>query len=344
MNKAVGAPRPIFDHLARLTDARGLAECALDRAADPGPGYCVDDAARALVVICREPDPSPELQRLGYVYLDFVLGALQADGTFHNRMAAGGYWRDAAGVDDCWGRGTWGLGVAAARGPSEEMRIRALAGFRVAATQLSPHSRAMAFAALGAGELLAGQPDEHAARALLRAGADRILGRADQGRRVTWRWPEPRLTYSNGCLVEVLLLAGDLLADAALVHRGLDMLSFLVHTETRAGHVSVTPVDGRGPRDTGPGFDQKPSEVAALADACARAYAITSDPRWLITVRQAWRWFLGDNDSGSSMFDPVTGAAYDRLGAAGHSADQGAESTLAMLSTAQHARQVTSLR
>ena len=344
MNKAVGAPRPIFDHLARLTDARGLAERALDSTADPGPGYCVDDAARALVVICREPNPSPELQRLGCIYLDFVLGALQADGTFHNRMAAGGNWSDAPGVADCWGRGTWGLGVAAARGLSDEMRIRALAGFRIAAAQRSPHSRAMAFAALGAGELLAVQPGEPVARDLLRAGADRILGGAERGRRMLWRWPEPRLTYSNGRLVEVLLLAGDVLADAPLVHRGLDMLSFLVHTETRAGHLSVTPVDGRGPGDAGPGFDQQPSEVAALADACARAYAITSDPRWLITVRQAWRWFLGDNDSGSSMFDPVTGAAYDGLGATGHSADQGAESTLAMLATAQHARQVTSLR
>ena len=38
------------------------------------------------------------------------------------------------------------------------------------------------------------------------------------------------------------------------------------------------------------------------------------------------------------MFDPATGGGYDGLQADGLNLNQGAESTLAMLSTAQHAR------
>jgi hypothetical protein len=44
------------------------------------------------------------------------------------------------------------------------------------------------------------------------------------------------------------------------------------------------------------------------------------------------------------MFDATTGGGYDGLEAAGHNRNQGAESTLAMLSTAQHARRLSGLR
>jgi hypothetical protein len=47
------------------------------------------------------------------------------------------------------------------------MRARALGGFRIAAQCRSPHVRSMAFAALGAAELLRKRPDEMAARRLL---------------------------------------------------------------------------------------------------------------------------------------------------------------------------------
>jgi len=44
------------------------------------------------------------------------------------------------------------------------------------------------------------------------------------------------------------------------------------------------------------------------------------------------------------MFDPVTGGGYDGLERAGRNDNQGAEPTLAMLSTAQQARRVVELR
>ena len=94
--------------------------------------------------------------------------------------------------------------------------------------------------------------------------------------------------------------------------------------------------------EIGPGFDQQPIEVAAIADACARPHRITADPRWLTGVDLAWRWFLGENDTVTAMFDPVTGGGYDGLERTGRNDNQGAESTLAMLSTAQQARRALS--
>jgi hypothetical protein len=334
--------RPVFDHLAALTDERGLFEHALHAAPRLEHGYCVDDAARALIVTCREPEPDAIVRRLRDTYLEFVLAAVRPDGTCHNRMDIAGRWVDEPSLGDWWGRAVWALGIAAAQPNTAHVRARALAGFRVAAQQRSPFARSMTFAALGAGELLRVRPAEEAARSLLGdalRAVDTNAGIRD------WPWPEPRLRYANGAVVEALLIAGEKLPDPAALARGLDLLRFLLRQETRDGHLSVTPVGGRGPDDEiAPGFDQQPIEVAAIADACATAYRITADPRWLAGVSQSWRWFLGHNDSGAAMFDPDTGGGYDGLESDGRNLNQGAESTVAMLSTAQHARRIQELR
>ena len=145
---------------------------------------------------------------------------------------------------------------------------------------------------------------------------------------------------SNASIAEALLIAGQALPDPVVASRGLHLLDFLLRTETRDGHLSVTPVGGRGRFDETPAFDQQPIEVAALADACARAFAMTADDRWRSGVRMAWAWFLGDNDSGTPMLDPQTGGGYDGLKMHGRNSNRGAESTLAMLATAQCARRL----
>jgi hypothetical protein len=334
-------PRPVFDHLDALTDERGLFEHALLDIPRPEHGYCLDDVARGLIVTSREPRPGPVVVRLHDRYLTFVLAALEPDGRCHNRMHLDGSWQDPAGVGDWWGRAVWGLGVAAAQSPTAGQQARALQGFRVAAGQRSRHSRTMAFAALGAGELLRAYPGVQVARVLLRDAVG-VVDPIGAGR--GWSWPEARLRYANAAVAEALLIAGDALADRTVLSRGVELLSFLLRVELHDNHLSVTPVAGRCLGESGPAFDQQPIEVAAIADACATAYRITDDPRWLIGVNLAWRWFLGDNDGGLPMFDPATGGGYDGLQPDGPNLNQGAESTLAMLSTAQHARDVRELR
>jgi hypothetical protein len=338
---SIGKPWwPGFEHLDALTDARGLFEHARLAAPRPEHGYCLDDAARGLLVTCREPHPDPVVVRLHELYLDFVLAAIDTDGACHNRMGRDGTWQDEPSVGDWWGRAVWGLGTAAARSRTAGQRARALVGFRIAAQQRSPFVRAMAFAALGAGEVLRARPGEPIARTLLRDAASAVdTTPVDPA----WPWPEPRLRYANGAIAEALLIAGDALADKAVLRRGLELLTFLLGLEVGEGQLSVTPVAGRGPQDLGLGFDQQPIEVAAIADVCATAYRVTADPRWLTGINLAWRWFLGDNDSNSPMFDAGTGGGYDGLQPDGPNLNQGAESTLAMLSTAQHARHMQKL-
>jgi hypothetical protein len=331
--------QPVFDHLERLTDGRGLFEHARHTVPRREHGYCVDDVARGLVVVCHEPEPGPLVRRLARCYLAFVLDALDPAGACHNRMAVDGQWRDEAAAGDWWGRALWGLGVAATSAQTRGMRARALGGFRIAAQARSPHLRSMAFAALGAAELLTRWPDEIAARRLLTDTVAMIGGGTDDGS--GWPWPEERLSYSNASVAEALIVAGDALADGPALSRGLSLLEFLLRTQTRDGHLSVTPVGGRGRDDAGPGYDQQPIEVSALADACGSAFRVTGEPSWLTGIDLAWDWFLGANDSATPMFSPRTGGGYDGLERHGRNLNQGAESTLAMLATAQQARRIS---
>lgn len=328
-----GIPAPTFTHLRRLTDEGGLFEHASGITARREHGYCLDDVARALVVVSREAGPA--VDDLREHYLSFVLAAQAGDGRFHNRRGTDLRWQGAPTVEDCWGRALWGLGAAVADPRSHD---RALAAFERSARLRSPWSHAMAFAALGAAEVLRIVPEHGIAMDLIGAAA-LVIGRP--GLRPEWPWPEQRLTYANAALPEALLAAGIALDAPSLVADGLRLLSWLLEAETRGGHLSVVPVGGRGPSDKRPGFDQQPIEVAALVDACARAYAVTGQEQWSDGIRLGASWFLGDNDAGTPLYDPVSGGGCDGLERDGRNENQGAESTLALISTLQQARSVT---
>lgn len=325
---------PSYLHLARLSTGIGVFEHALQDVPRVEHGYCVDDVARALTVVVREPDQTPELAALTEVYLGFLEAAVAPDGRVHNRMDAGGRWTDAATVGDWWGRAAGALGFAAARANLPFHRTRATYAFLRVAQQRSPDVRASAFAVLGAADLLIGRPDADGAWALLAAAVENIPTTASAG----WDWPEARLRYANATLGEALIAGGVALGRDDLTDRGLELLAFLLHLESGPAGLSLTGSAGRGPGELAPLWDQQAIEAAALADACARAFTVTRDPLWRDGVAAAWAWFLGDNDSGVAMYDPATGAGFDGLEPGGRNENRGAESTLAALSTLQHAR------
>ncbi len=331
----VEVPEPRFDHLLHMSDAIGTFEHAEHTEPRRSHGYCTDDMARVLVVVAREPAPSPAVRALGRTAMRFLVEAQGVVGHARNRRDVDGHWRGRRGVDDCWGRSIAAFGTAANRGHDEWMRQMGAASFGHAVQQRSGWLRAMAFAGLGAAEVLESDPGHHTARALLVDVVDTI-GRPtdDPG----WPWTEARLSYANATVAEALLAAGHALRRPEVVEHGCLLLHWLLERETVDGHLSPTPVGGSGPGDVAPRFDQQPIEVSAMADACARAQAVTGDPRWGRGVDLAVGWFLGENDAGTAMWDAATGGGYDGLHATGPNRNQGAESTLAVISTLQHAR------
>jgi hypothetical protein len=328
-------PEPSFEHIVAMSDGIGTFEHAEYSVARVDEGYCTDDMARLLVAVCRDPWPDGTAAALAEMAFRFVADAQGADGKVRNRRDAGGRWRGRRGVDDCWGRTMWAFGTAERHAPHDWMRQRAASSFDRGLQQRSPWPRAMSFAALGAADVLAVRPRHLGARRLLADAVD-VVGRpaADPA----WAWPERRLTYANAVLAEALVAAGALLERGDVLDDGLVALRWLLARETVDGHLSPTGTGGAGPGDQPPMFDQQPLEAAAMADACARAHVVTGDLTWRDGVTLAVGWFLGENDVGVPMWDGDHGGGYDGLAASSVNLNQGTESTLALITTLQHAR------
>jgi hypothetical protein len=329
------AAAPSFAHLVRLTDDTGLFEHARHATVRRGHGYCTDDVARGLVAVSREPGTTPALARLAEVYLTFLAHAQDDDGAFRNRLGYDRRWTDRPGTGDWWGRALWGLGTAAVRSPASWIRDEALDMFHRGARRRSSAPHAMAFAGLGAAEVLRADPGDAVARDLL---ADAAAGVGRPGSDPAWCWPYPYLSYASAALAEVVIAAGQLRGDTPLRDDGLRMLTWLRDVQQVGDQLSVVPASGwrqGAPRQR---YDQQPIEVAAFADACATAAEATGDLRWHQGVRQAVDWFHGANDGSVVMMNHDTGGGYDGLTPTGPNANQGAESTLALLTTLQHAR------
>jgi hypothetical protein len=334
VSSGVNCPEPPFRHLIRITDHIGLIEFTEGIVPSRQHGYCAEDAAYGLTIVCREPSPRDELVTLTRRYLYFLAQAQAPDGSFRNHLGYDRRWKDGPRTGDSWGRALQGLGTAVARGPIQ-VRGESLARFGSGARLLSEWPHAMAFAALGAAEILSVLPGHPASRGIL-AAAVGIIG--EPAGNPAWRWPAPRLSYANAAIAEAVIVAGRELGDDRVLRNGLRMLEWLLDGETRTGRLSVVPAGGWGQGEPRPGFGQQPVEVAALADACARAAAVTGEAGWLNGVGLCVAWFLGDNDAKTPMLNEHTGGGHDSLGPAGRDRNQGALATLAMISVLQQGR------
>jgi len=336
---ARSAPPPSLRHLKDLTGPFGLYEHARRSEPSPKHGYCTDDAGRALALACRLPE-DPYAEELAWLTLRFLERAHAGGGHFLLRLGPGGSWDESPPSDDAAGRALLGLGTAASSAPWPALRQRAEALFVEAAGFTSPAPRAAAYGTLGATEVLLAPGAEGRLRRAARQLAERLaplaLPEAPAGG--PWRWPEPQLSYANALLPHAALAAGAALEDDGALRAGLLLLEWLVQEECFEGRFSFAPVGGRGPGGEKPAFDQQPIEAAAMAHAAARAHALTGEGRWEAPIWAAVGWFLGDNDTGTAVWDPATGGGFDGLKRHGVNHNQGAESTIAFVATMALAR------
>ena len=329
-------PAPSLDHIVRLTDDAGIAEHALGSVPRRAHGYCTDDNGRALAVVSRDRH-DPRATALAETYLAFLVHAHRSEGAFNLRLSYDRRWTEDPASDDANGRAIFGLGVAIAVGP-ESLRWTARALFEAASAFRSAYPRATAHAAIGAAEVLGAHPDDSMALALLQDAA-RSLPRP--GPDAAWPWPDTRLTYANALIPEALLATGAALGDHALLADGLALLKWLVDAESRDGRFSFSPTGGRGLGGQRPAFDQQPIEAASFVEACARAFDLTGDRSWLEPAERAVAWFLGQNDVGVPLLDPLTAGCADGLEPSGVNRNEGAESTLMLVTALQHAERLS---
>ncbi|HZO97959.1 MAG TPA: glycosyltransferase [Gaiellaceae bacterium] len=323
------------DHLLTLVDDVGIVQHAQGVIPNRAHGYCVDDAAR-LVIVADElarRDGGPAWTSALHRALAFLAAAADpAGGGMHNFMGYDRRWLDRPHVGDHVGRSIWALGevLATAWAPALVVPVRDLLARLVASLGAEPSLRTGAYAVLGLARLDPDRLEPEAARVLDRL-VDRLVESYDRAAAPGWRWFEDALAYDNARLPQALLAGGAATGRDDAVGVGLESLRWygdqcgldgpFVRLPGHLGRRRDEPAPGGG--------DEQPLDAGALVEAEIAAFGLTGDPAHAARARAAFDWFVGRNHLGRPLYDFATGGCADGLGAEAVNVNEGAESTLA---------------
>jgi hypothetical protein len=334
-----GEAQPLVPDLSaveRMSDATGMLQHSIYSIPDRRHGYCIDDNARALILMCRI-DPLDETTRDKWtsVYASFVQYAWNADlRRFRNFMNFDRTWCEDEGSEDSNGRTLWALGVTATEARARKHRDWAAAMFDQTASLAfdlgSP--RAQAFAMLGAAAMRRGFPNHPIATRILETFGETLVNLCETNRRPDWQWFEIVLAYDNARLPEALIEAGRSLGRGDFIACGLETLEWIVSRQTSpTGRFRAVGTESFGREYAEPlPFDQQPLEAQATVEACAAAFVATGEQRWAVEAEKAYRWYLGVNDLDLPLATAQDGGCFDGLQPTGLNRNQGAESILAL--------------
>jgi glycosyltransferase involved in cell wall biosynthesis len=327
-------------HVDLMTDDTGMLQHATFDIPRYTDGYCLDDNARALLLMTHLEEAGTEapavVRALATRYLAFMNHAFdESTGRFHNFLTYARSWHDEPGSDDSQGRALWALGAVIGRSSDPGRRglsARLFQGALPGAKALTS-PRAWAYALLGIDEYLRAFEGDSSVESMRADLAAKLMDRFRESQSADWPWFEDRLTYCNARLPQALLVTAARTGDADMSDVALRSLDWLVgqHFSTEG---TFAPVGSNGfhvrgePRAT---FDQQPVEACAMVSACLDAQRITGAARFLERARHAFQWFLGQNAREAQVYDARTGGCRDGIHVDRLNENQGAESTLSFL-------------
>lgn len=334
-------------------------------AIEPREGFtCVDDVARAIVLLAATP--RPDARRLHQIDLlaKFVLRMQADNGYFHNFLWGDGRinreYRTSLAELNWWSlRALWGLEAALPHLPAataarartaadrlvanlrRDLPVGAKGTIKVADIVVPTWLPLESGADAGSTALLGLLPhyrrtNDAATRALIeRIGEGMLVMQAGDAQRfphgahLSWRnqWH----AWGNA-QAYALLRAGKQLnrrdfIDSAL--REVDhFYPYLLKTGMRSGFTLAGKGDGFTARDA-QRFPQIAYGISPMILAATEAYRQTGQPRYRATAERLATWFTGANDAGKAIYDPASGRVLDGINGKGSvNPNAGAESTI----------------
>ena len=333
-------PEIELEHVRLMSDGTGILQHAAFSIPRLDDGYCLDDNARALLLMALMEDAGTDdpkaVRALAARYLAFVSHAFNPErGRFRNFMSYSREWLEAYGSEDSHGRAVWALGTVVGRSvdPGKQSLGGSLFHTALPAIANFTSPRAWAFGLLGIDEYLRAFQGDRSVQSLRRTLAERLLELFRNTRTPDWPWFEDRLTYSNARLSQALLVSGARMQREEMTTAATTSLAWLAAIQcSEEGYFSPIGSNGFYRRGAPKAlFDQQPLEACAMVSACLEAGRVTAEARWAEHARRAFGWFIGQNHLQQSLYDPSTGGCRDGLHADRVNENQGAESTLSFL-------------
>ena len=334
-------PTILFKHVYRMTTDFGIYQFCKLNEPDRRSGYTLDDNARTMIAVLDKINfngndfDNLQLRK----YFDFIAFCQQADGSFLNYVddkrlfTAQNY---SVNLEDSNGRALWALGslIDSSDKIDSHLKIQAVSIFEKSFAYISKatSSRAMAFTIKGL-ELYNKPQKNPTATHLIIMLADRLVQMYRHESEDNWKWFESYLTYANSVLPEALLYAYLETKDDKYLKIAKESFDFLLSkTFSETGRIKVISNKGwyKKGKETEK-FGEQPIDVAYTVLALDIFYDVFQEKEYLIKMKSAFDWFLGDNHLNRTIYNPCTGGCFDGLEEHNVNLNQGAESTISYL-------------
>jgi glycosyltransferase involved in cell wall biosynthesis len=321
-------------HIRRLTDDTGIVQHAKYGIPNLKEGYCLDDNARALimVILAYKQNKDKVALELLPIYLSYIQYMQCDDGNFRNFLSFRREYLDEVGSEDSFGRTIWSLGYLINNAPNNSYRefardlfLRSIPHF----SQLK-HLRGMANTIIGLASYLRANPHDEGMIEELNNLVMPLKAAYRTQSSENWQWFEEKMTYDNALLPLALLHHYEITEDPESLEIGMLTMNFLDEKTLSKGYLNPVGNDGwlfkGGEMAT---FDQQAIETMAMVLMYFKAYEVSHNKEYIKKMYISYQWFLGENILRLPLYDYETKGCGDGLQTYGVNRNQGAESTLA---------------
>lgn len=323
-------------HIKRLTDDTGIIQHAKFGIPNLKEGYCLDDNARALLMVCMAHKQKKNALALELmpVYMSYIHYMQNTDGTFRNFLSFNRNFLDDLGSEDSFGRTIWVLGYLMENAPNDAYYQTARLIFFNAVPNFEHLSsiRGIANTMIGMCHYLKTNPSDDEIKMCLLRMTDNLVVHYKENQSAEWNWFESLLAYDNGILPLALLHASQVLENKKVKDIGFESMDFLTSHTLKDGYLSVIGNRQWFVKDKERSiYAQQPIDAMAMVLMYHQAFVITGQRDYLEKLFTSFMWFLGENDLRMSLYDFETKGCCDGFEDYGVNRNQGAESSLAYL-------------
>lgn len=325
-----------LDHIKHLTDDTGIIQHAKFGIPNLKEGYCLDDNARALLMVLMAYRQKKDMLALNLapIYLSYIHYMQNKDGTFRNFLSFNRNFLDEVGSEDSFGRTIWALGYLIDNAPNDAYYQTGKMVFFNASQNFEKIKsiRGIANTMLGISYYLKRNSSDESMAERLRKLASKLISHYEENSSDNWKWFEQILAYDNGMLPLALLHAAKRLNDSKIKKVALESMNFLTEQTLKDGYLSIIGNEKWYQKDGERSmFAQQPVDALAMVLMYHQAFHLTRDKEYLTKLFSSFMWFMGENDLRMNLFDFETKGCCDGFERYGVNRNQGAESSLAYL-------------
>jgi glycosyltransferase involved in cell wall biosynthesis len=321
-------------HIRRMTDWTGIIQHAKYGIPNLKEGYCLDDNARALlmVLMAYRQKKDPVALELLPIYLSYIHYMQNKDGTFRNFLSFKRDYLDEVGSEDSFGRAVWALGYLLGNSPNDAYYQSGRMIFFEAFPNFEKLQslRGIANTIIGICYYLMTNKSDESMTEILRKLTYKLIDQYEVESSPEWNWFEPILCYDNGILPLALFYASEFIKEDKVLNTAIDSMNFLISVNLKDGYLSLIG-NKKWYRKEGERayFAQQPVDAMAMVLMFYQAFIATKDKQYLNYMYTSFMWFLGENDLRMNLYDFETNGCCDGIEDYGINRNQGAESTLA---------------